>query len=81
MFGPGVEKDGVTVNKPTHFTVDTTAAGTAPLDVTVRRPLTGGGRVSTLVWVLGLFQLGLLMYMPAGLKESLPTACFNLCLV
>ena len=43
MFGPGVEKDGVTVNKPTHFTVDATAAGTAPLDVTVSRPHTGAG--------------------------------------
>ena len=45
----------------------------------VFQPCTGG--VSGLVLVLGFFQLGLLMYMPAGLKESLTTACINLCLV
>ena len=35
VFGPGVQKDGVSVNKPTSFTVDTTAAGSAPLDLSV----------------------------------------------
>ncbi|XP_043237014.1 filamin-A-like isoform X4 [Amphibalanus amphitrite] len=35
VFGPGVQKDGVSVNKPTHFTVDTTAAGSAPLDISL----------------------------------------------
>ncbi|XP_046806251.1 filamin-A isoform X3 [Lucilia cuprina] len=34
-FGPGLEKNGVTINEPTTFTVDDTKAGPAPLDIVV----------------------------------------------
>ena len=32
--GPGLEKDGVVVNKPAEFTVDAKKAGKAPLHIT-----------------------------------------------
>ncbi|XP_037898811.1 filamin-A isoform X1 [Glossina fuscipes] len=34
-YGPGLEKTGVTLGEPTHFTVDTSKAGSAPLDIIV----------------------------------------------
>ncbi|XP_004536602.1 filamin-A isoform X7 [Ceratitis capitata] len=34
-YGPGLEKNGVTIGKPQTFTVDTAKAGSAPLDVIV----------------------------------------------
>lgn len=34
-FGPGILSNGVTIGQPTEFTVDTKAAGTAPLEVKV----------------------------------------------
>ncbi|XP_041675461.1 filamin-A isoform X4 [Drosophila eugracilis] len=34
--GPGLEKNGVTINQPTSFTVDPSKAGNAPLDVVVQ---------------------------------------------
>uniref|UniRef100_A0A1B0FQE1 Calponin-homology (CH) domain-containing protein n=1 Tax=Glossina morsitans morsitans TaxID=37546 RepID=A0A1B0FQE1_GLOMM len=34
-YGPGLEKNGVTLGEPTHFTVDTSKAGSAPLDIIV----------------------------------------------
>lgn len=34
--GPGLEKNGVTINQPTSFDVDTSKAGNAPLDVVVQ---------------------------------------------
>ncbi|XP_054092062.1 filamin-A isoform X4 [Zeugodacus cucurbitae] len=34
-YGPGLEKNGVTIGKPQTFTVDTSKAGSAPLDVVV----------------------------------------------
>ncbi|XP_017473017.1 PREDICTED: filamin-A [Rhagoletis zephyria] len=34
-YGPGLEKNGVTIGKPQSFTVDTSKAGSAPLEVLV----------------------------------------------
>nr|XP_036224253.1 filamin-A isoform X7 [Bactrocera oleae]XP_036224254.1 filamin-A isoform X7 [Bactrocera oleae] len=34
-YGPGLEKNGVTIGKPQTFTVDTSKAGSAPLEVVV----------------------------------------------
>ncbi|XP_073818005.1 filamin A protein cher isoform X8 [Musca autumnalis] len=34
-WGPGLEKNGVSINEPTSFTVDATQGGPAPLDVIV----------------------------------------------
>ncbi|XP_065372293.1 filamin-A isoform X2 [Calliphora vicina] len=34
-FGPGLEKNGVTINEPTSFTVDDSKGGPAPLDIVV----------------------------------------------
>uniref|UniRef100_A0A1B0BRU8 Calponin-homology (CH) domain-containing protein n=2 Tax=Glossina palpalis gambiensis TaxID=67801 RepID=A0A1B0BRU8_9MUSC len=34
-YGPGLEKTGVTLGEPTHFIVDTSKAGSAPLDIIV----------------------------------------------
>ena len=34
-FGPGIEPEGVRKGNPAKFTVDTTGAGQAPLDVSV----------------------------------------------
>ncbi|XP_055906888.1 filamin-A isoform X5 [Eupeodes corollae] len=34
-FGPGLEKNGITIGEPTSFTVDTSKAGNAPLEVVV----------------------------------------------
>ena len=34
-FGPGIEPEGVRKGQPAKFTVDTTGAGQAPLDVSV----------------------------------------------
>ena len=34
-FGPGIEPEGVRKGNPAKFTVDTTGAGQAPLDVNV----------------------------------------------
>lgn len=36
VFGPGLEKNGIIINEPTSFTVDTSKAGSAPLEVLVQ---------------------------------------------
>ncbi|XP_043469574.1 filamin-A isoform X2 [Leptopilina heterotoma] len=36
VHGPGIQPEGVSSNKPTHFTIDTKKAGKAPLDVKIR---------------------------------------------
>ncbi|XP_066588237.1 filamin-A isoform X2 [Prorops nasuta] len=36
VHGPGIQPEGVSRDKPTHFTVDARKAGQAPLDVSVR---------------------------------------------
>lgn len=37
-YGPGLDSKNVKANKPATFTVDTTEAGQAPLDVTYTTP-------------------------------------------
>ena len=45
-YGPGLQRDGVKVGDPGEFTIDTRAAGTGAVEVTIDNPLAGTGTQS-----------------------------------